>query len=282
MTIAPDPVELTPPRDPAGYRRGRGSFWTPAAFGVSGVIVGVFLATFVSNLNKPDSPVDAPAPLSETAATPGFDASVQPVAASAAGLPGSSDLAGRVAALEADRAATAQAAAAALAAAALVEASQGSRPFPDELAALAAVSPPSAELRTLRGLAEAGAPSRAALAASFPDFAARAAAAARDPGDQAAFGERLGHALSRVITIRRTGEVSGDGVDARLARAERQIGDGDIVGALRTLEGLPREGREALATWRARAERRAEIDRRVASLRSMALRDLTRLSRSGA
>jgi hypothetical protein len=287
MTIAPDPAELTTPRDPAGYRRGRSRFWTPAAFGVSGVIVGVFLATFVSNLNTPGSRADVKGPLSETAAAPAFDASVPPVAATAAGLPapsetGVSDLAGRVAALEADRTAITQAAAAALAAAALVEASQGSQPFPEELAALAAVSPPSAELRTLRGLAEAGAPSRAILAASFPDFAARAAAAARDPGDQAAFGERLGHALSRVVTIRRTGEVSGNGVDARLARAERQVGDGDIAGALRTLDGLPPEGREALATWRARAERRAEIDRRVASLRAMALRDLTRLSRSGA
>lgn len=287
MTIAPDPVELTTPRDPAGYRGRRGRLWTPAAFGVSGVVIGVFLATFVSSLNTPGVRTEAPAALPEPGAMPSFDASVPAPAAAPAGLAPApaaevSDLAGRIAALEADRASTAQAAAAALAAAALVEASQGSRPFADELAALVAVSPPSAELRALRGLAEAGAPSRAALAASFPEFAARAAAAARDPGDQAAFGDRLGHALSRVVTIRRIGEVSGDGVDARLARAERQLGDGDIMAALRTLDGLPPEGREALATWRARAERRAEIDRRAASLRALALSDLTRLSRSGA
>ena len=38
----------------------------------------------------------------------------------------------------------------------------------------------------------------------------------------------------------------GDGPDAILARAERQIDDGDIVGALATLEALPADARDAL------------------------------------
>ena len=167
----------------------------------------------------------------------------------------------------------------ALAAAALMEASQTSHAFAEELAALDAISPPSADLRSLRRLAETGAPSRASLAASYPDFAARAAAASGAPAQGETIGDRIQNALSRVVTLRRVGDVPGDSVDARLARAERQLGDGDLEAALKTLEALPASTREALSVWRTRAERRAEIDRRVASIRAEALEDLARQAR---
>ncbi|WP_405041444.1 COG4223 family protein, partial [Phenylobacterium sp.] len=175
----------------------------------------------------------------------------------------------------------AQAAAGALAAAALMEAAQTSRPFSDELAALTAVAPPSADLRSLKSYAEQGAPSRAALAAGFPDYAARAAAAARSPQEDAGLLVRIGHALSRVVTVRRVGDVPGTGVDATLAKAEIQVEEGDIVAALATLDRLPAAGKTALAPWRARAERRADIDRRIAQVRTLALEDLAGLARSG-
>jgi hypothetical protein len=211
MSLAPQPAELSAPRDPAAYRPGRAAWlWPAVGFGLSGLVLGVFLALFVSGLNKapaPDTPPPAPPaaePL-ETAAPP----PVAPAPTAVGAVSG--DLEGRIAALEQDRRRTAQAAAAALSAAALIEASQGSAPFAEELAALSAAAPDTPELRGLRGLAEAGAPSRAALAGSFPEAAARAAAAAHDPGDSAAWGERIGHVLSRVISIRRVGEVSGAG-----------------------------------------------------------------------
>nr|QQZ50473.1 hypothetical protein JKL49_02310 [Phenylobacterium glaciei] len=61
-----------------------------------------------------------------------------------------------------------------------MEAAQTSRPFADELAALDAVSHPRPNCAPCAGSPSA-APSRAALAASFPDYAARAAGAARAP-----------------------------------------------------------------------------------------------------
>src|SRR5690606_35709819 len=112
------------------------------------------------------------------------------------------------------------------------------------------------------------------LAAGFPDFAARAAIAARAPGERAGLMQRIGYALSRVIILRRVDQTSGQGVDAVLARAERQVGDGDLDAGLMTLASLPAPAREALAPWSVRAERRAEIDRRVAALRAQALADL--------
>jgi hypothetical protein len=189
-------------------------------------------------------------------------------------------LSGRLDQLETAQTRTAENAAEALAASALMDAAQTSRPFPDELAALAAVSPPSAELRSLRRLAETGAPSRAALAAQYPDYAARAAGAARTPGEGVL--ARIQAALARVVVVRRVGDVAGDGVDALLARAERQVQDGDIDHALRTLDRLPVAGQAAMAPWRAQAEQRAELDRRVSALRAEALEDLARLARRGA
>ena len=66
----------------------------------------------------------------------------------------------------------------------------------------------------------------------------------------------------------------GDSVDALLARAERQVEDGDLDHALRTLDRLPTKARDAIGGERARAERRAEIDRNAAALRARALQAL--------
>ena len=184
--------------------------------------------------------------------------------------------------LESQQAHTSQAAAAALAVSAVVEASQGAGPFAEELESLRAISPPSPELQTLARLAQAGAPSRTALAASYPDYAARAASAARAPGDKAGLGDRIVYELSRIVTLRRVGDVPGDGVDALLARAEMQVDDGDLDRALRTLDRLPPTAREAMALWRARAERRAEIDRNAQALRARALQALAVEARRGA
>lgn len=290
MSVSPDPAELSAPRDPGSYGRARvmgPAFWAMIVFGLLCIVAGYVLASFGPRLfpAKPRPAAEAvgfssPAPAQPAAAvlTP-----ADPDPALDAGTPSAdvARLAQRLETLEGQQARAAQAAAGALAAAALMEAAQTSRPFPGELAALAAVAPPSADLRSLRSYADQGAPSRAALAASFPDYAARAAAAARSPQEDAGLLARIGHALSRIVTIRRVGDVPGTGVDAVLAKAELQVEEGDIVAALNTLDGLPSAGKTALAPWRVRAERRADIDRRIAQVRALALEDLAGLARSG-
>ena len=274
--------DVTAPRDPAAYRPRPllgVTFWAMIAFGVLCVLAGVALATFgprllahAPTLKAPPEPVAAPEqPMAPVAPAPA--ALVAPTAPPAA--PADVDrLSARVDALESHETRTSQAAAAALAAAAAVEASQGSGPFGDQMAGLVAISPPSPELSALVRLAETGAPSRAALAASFPDYAARAARAARAPADGAGLVAQVAYELSRVVTLRRVGDVPGDSVDALLARAERQVEDGDLDHALRTLDRLPAKARDALGGWRSRAERRAEIDRNAAALRARALQAL--------
>ncbi len=287
MSVPPDPNHLSAPRDPADYGPPRlmtRGFWLAMAFGLICVIAGAALTAFGPALfhAKPHPVPEAPAPRYETPARPASE----PVSEAAPVLPAApppeavARLSGRIDQLEGVQTRTAESAAAALAASALMDAAQTSRPFPDELSALAAVSPPSAELKALKRLAETGAPSRAALATEFPDYAARAAGAAHAPGEGLL--ARIAAAFARVVVVRRVGDVGGTGSDALLARAERQVEDGDIDHALRTLDGLSPAGREALAPWRVRAEQRAEIDRRVTGLRAQALEDLTRLARRGA
>jgi hypothetical protein len=282
--------EITAPKDPAAYRPRAPlgvTFWAVMALCVLCVLAGAAIATWAPKLwpvrppakgtNELSGPAEAP-PIAATAVT-------VPAAAPAPASDPSAEvgaLAARVSALESHEKGTAGAAAAALAAAALIEASQGSRPFPEELAAARAAAPSAPELAVLSRLAETGAPSRAALAASYPDYAARAASAALAPGDGARLSDRILYALSRIVTLRRVGEVEGPEPDAVLARAERLVADGDLDRALRTLDELPPRAREAMAPWRIRAERRAEIDRQAAALRARALADLVKAGQGGA
>ncbi len=288
---SPAHIEPAALKDPADDRRRPlmgVSFWAAISFGLLCVLAGAGLAVFGPKLlaqrvmlriepgAAPERPVSTLAP---TASAPtAFASAPTPPPAPAAPV----DVAGlsaRLAIVETQQIRTAQAAAAALAAAAVVEASQGSGPFAAQVAGLVAMTPPSPELSALAQLAATGAPSRAALAASFPDYAARAASAARMPGAGAGFGDQITYALSRVVTLRRVGDVPGTRVDAVIARAERQVEDGDLGHALSTLDGLPKSSRDAIAGWRDGARRRAEIDRNAAALRARALHALAASAR---
>lgn len=276
--------QLSAPRDPGSYSRRRASGLGIGAlvlFGIACVAGGYGLARFGPELYpekpRPGAVAEAPqavAPRLPTPASQGDEVLPRPAVVE------NGSIVRRLEALESDRAKLSSAAASALAASSLMQAAQGSRPFGQELKALSALAP-SLDLRALALDAERGAPSRAALAASFPDYAAHAASAARAPGDSAGVLARVGYALSRVVALRRVGDVPGEGSDALLARAERQIADGDVVGALATLDGLPADAKDALGPWRERAERRARIDREIGRIRAQALEELSAVTRGG-
>ncbi|MDI1365251.1 MAG: hypothetical protein PSX79_10345, partial [bacterium] len=165
------------------------------------------------------------------------------------------------------------------AAASLAEAAQTSGPFDEELASLERVLPNSPDLRALARLAQAGAPTRAGLATEFEALAGRAATAARNPGEDADLLARIRYALSSVVSIRQIGSTRGTTPDAKLALAQGLLNEGDIEGAVRTLDTLPDPARVVLAAWLAVAERRVEVDRHVAAIRADALAGLAQVSR---
>lgn len=283
-----DPAELSAPRDPGSYGRGRlagAGFWALIAFGVLCVAAGYGAARFGPGFfPAPPAKSQPAAAASFFGATPDAVPAPPPPPKAPVAAPTSSAevarLAERLEALEGRQGRAAEAAAGALATSALMEAAQTSRPFPAELTALEQISPAAGDLRALKPYAERGVPSRAALSSSFPEYAARAAAAARASQDDESLLSRVGAALSRVVTLRRVGDVEGKSVDAVIARAERQLEDGDLVSALGTLDALPPSGRGALAPWRERAEGRAAVDRRIAEIRSQALKSLADIARS--
>lgn len=290
MTPPNDASDFTAPKDPAAYRPRPllgVTFWAMLALMLLCVLAGVAIASFEPQWFGPkpairpagETPVSAEPAAAAPAPAPAAPPSTAPAPATQAA--DVARLGARVATLEAQQSHASQAAAAALAASAVVEATQGSGPFAEELSSLRAISPPSPELQALARLAAAGAPSRTALAASYPDYAARAASAARAPGDKAGLGDRIVYQLSRVVTLRRVGDLEGAGVDAVLARAERQVDDGDLDRALRTLDKLPPNAKDAMAAWRNRAESRAEIDRNAFALRARALQTLASEARGG-
>lgn len=286
--VIDEPEPYSPPEAPARRPGRRAPVWGLGLLAVGAVIVAVTLAVYAPRLF---TPLDAP-PVEAGAQPDSAEARLQAriaeleqqlAQARASQLPGfgapaaGADLTGVTARLdrvEAAQARTARAASAAVAAAALSDAAQTSRPFLNELLTLERLTPDARDIAGLRPLAETGAPTLAALAAEFPEVADRAAAASRTSAADTSLLSRLGEALSALITVRRTGDLSGDSPDAILARAERRVAQGDIEAALNILKALPSGGQGATADWRERAQRRVEIERRISALRTAALRDL--------
>ncbi len=300
---APEPVSLDAPADPAAHgpnpdgpgSDGRGArlfsvgFWVMLGFTVLCLFAGFVIWRVGPQLFpvvKPPAATPAQVPIASLDARLAdiqarLDVGPAAPAAPAQAAAEITALSQRVDRLEADRRQVTLAAAGALAAASLSEAAETSRPFAGELAALEGSLPESADLRALRPLAETGAPTVAALAAEYPDAAARAAVASRAHAQGEGGIARIAQAFAAIVTIRRVDQVEGPGVDAVLARAERRVDAGDLSGAIGELSGLPPAGQDAMAAWRVRAQRRAEIDRRVAAVRAAALADLGRMSREG-
>lgn len=278
-STAADPSSL--PGDPAAYRRrgGRLPVWAIVGAVALWTVICVGASVFVLRKGmRPEGPMVPPPAAAPAPATADPALTALPVAPPSPPASASAEVAAlsaRLQRVEGDQRRVTEAAAAVLAAASLAEAAQGSRPFADELMAIGRMLPASTDLRALQRVAQAGAPTRAALAAEFSDLASPAAAAARAPAQGAGFFARAAHALARVFTIRRVDHARGDSPDAVLARAEALVADGDLEAALAELDRLPAGGKEALAAWRAKAERRLEIDERVSAIRAAALRDLS-------
>jgi hypothetical protein len=292
MNAAPDPAEIVAPSDPAIYARRRPllgpGFWAMLAL----CIVCVILGALITRFGPTWFPIDRKAAVGDIQATPSATppgarlpvGSPTPVEASppVAVTPAAEidRLETRIVSLEAGQKGVLDAASAALAAAALAEAAQTSRPFGEELASLERVLPLSPDLRALSRLAQTGAPTRAGLAAEFEGLAGRAATAARNPGEEADLLARLRYALSSIVSIRQVSSTRGTTPDAKLARAQRLLDEGDVEAAIRSLDAIPDPARVVLASWLASAERRVEIDRHVAAIRADALAGLAQVSRA--
>ena len=272
MNAAPESAELAPSRDPSAYARRpllSGVFWVMMGFCALCLLAAALVVSLGPKL-FPVRPAVAPAAAPPAAAP----APLAPQGAIAQDLPSPEpDLTTRVQRLEAGQSRIVDAAAEALAASTLSDAASRPRPFTVELNAASQLMPGSPDLASLAPLAQTGARTRPALAAELDDLGGQIAAAARAPGSDASFLDRLAYAFSRVVTVRRVA-AGATGSDAVLVKAERAADEGDLESAVALLDSLPDSARQTLAPWRDQAERRIEIDRHIAAIRAQAAADL--------
>ena len=150
-------------------------------------------------------------------------------------------------------------ASAVLALADFVRASEGPSAYSSELDTLAALVPASPEIADLSHYAKHGAPTMAALSQRFSReidtiLATERAASARN------WAERLWFDFVNLVSVRRTGNVSGNDTEARVARAEFDLKNGNLAAAMIEVRGLDAPARAAAAPWLTDAEARLAIE----------------------
>lgn len=149
-------------------------------------------------------------------------------------------------------------------------------PFSVELSALKALGADPAAVAALEPLAASGLPSAAALQREFgPASQAILAVAGAGRGDGDVL-ERLKAGAERLVRIRPTTEVAGEEPNAIVARAEAQLGRGDVAAALSELKRLSPTLQQPAAAWMQRAQARTEAIETVRRLATEAMRAMAR------
>jgi hypothetical protein len=237
----------------------------------------------LAKLEQMRAPVDAAAKLSQRVAQLEKSAPPPDLTSRLDGFAlksGEEALGARVARLETQNASDVMKRAASLLALAdLVRASAAGDGFATELNTLHALQPAAPELADLSRYAQ-GAPTRPALKASLSAQAGDVLAAERNAKVKS-WSQRLWANLVGLVSIRRTGDVPGDGTEARLARAEAALGKDDLARATGEMAGLKGAAREAAAPWIAQAQARLAIDRDTRLLMSRTIASLSSASLPG-
>lgn len=83
--------------------------------------------------------------------------------------------------------------------------------------------------------------------------------------------ERAWGNVSSLVSVRPVGaEVEGEGAEARVARAEARLEQGDLAAAVEELEGLEGAAAEAAAPWLEQARARLAAEQAVVQLQDHA------------
>lgn len=165
-----------------------------------------------------------------------------------------------------------EAARAAFAVAAAADASSHSGPFEETVVSLQALLPNDPNVAALAPLARVGAPTRIELRDSFSRIDEDIIRAAQQSQAGAGFWGRIQAALAQWIIIRRAGE--GDTPAGVVERAQLALNGDNLAAAIEELNHLTGAPKRVAQPWINDAQRRLDIDRRLAAIR-------TELSRRG-
>ncbi|MBC8012931.1 MAG: hypothetical protein H7X74_02425 [Methyloceanibacter sp.] len=168
-------------------------------------------------------------------------------------------------------AAGAKSAAVAIAFANLRSSVSDGRPYAAELDTIGALAPALGDLGVLPAYAEKGIPTVPELARSFA-AAKDGALAATAPASGGSLVDSLLASAQSLVKIKRIDEpANGEGPGAALARAESELGKGDLASAVKEVETLAGAPRGAFSAWLGQAHARLSADATLTRLEGLLL-----------
>lgn len=164
-----------------------------------------------------------------------------------------------------------QAIARALAAAGLKAATDRGGSFKAELDTFASVAADDPAASKLQAYAEKGVPTRADLVRRFPAAANAMIDAIHQPAADEGIAARLMSSAMRVVKVRPVGDVEGETPEARVARMEERIKNGDLKAAVAEFNGLPDVAKQAASAFKQALDARVEVDELAAGTLTRAM-----------
>ncbi|SMF83779.1 uroporphyrinogen-III synthase [Tistlia consotensis] len=170
----------------------------------------------------------------------------------------------------------------------LREALRFSEPYRQELQGVEAVAAGPGAGAELAGLiqplkagADAGVPNLTALRRQFAGLAPEIVGATYGSGEQGWLADLLDR-VPELVTVRPVGQATGDSVGAKVARAERALGDGDLPAAVKEIESLDGKPAAVAKPWLEAARARLAADKALAELTRRAITELSGGAQDGA
>ncbi|MGK9039653.1 COG4223 family protein [Rhizobium sp. SA279] len=151
----------------------------------------------------------------------------------------------------------------AIASAALKAAIDRGGPFLTELDTLSKVTPDDPAIASLQSFAATGVPSRSELMQKFPDVANAMLSAINQPDPNQGIMERLTESAFSLVKVRPVGNIEGETSEAKIARMENKLRNGDLQGAALEWNGLPDAAKTASADYKKSLDARIEVENLV-------------------
>ncbi len=148
----------------------------------------------------------------------------------------------------------------AIASAALKAAIDRGGPFLTELDTLSKVTPDDPAVQALKPFANTGVPTRAELVRRFPDVANGMLAALTPSDPNQGIFDRLADSAMSLVKVRPVGNVEGEGADAKIARMEDKLQNGDLKGAALEWDALPEPARTSSADYKKSLDARIQVE----------------------
>ena len=133
-------------------------------------------------------------------------------------------------------------------------------PFLTELDTLSRVTPDDPAIESLKPFAATGVPSRSELTREFPDVANAMLASLDQTDPNQGIIDRLAESALSLVKVRPVGNVEGEGADAKIARIEDKLRNGDLKGAALEWDGLAEPAKAASEDFKTSLDARIQVE----------------------